>query len=64
MIGDRCYTTRSGVRIGSAYTPPSRCDGHAVYVTQPIPTIGDVAVVWACVVALCALIMILLLEAV
>lgn len=63
MIGDRCYTTRSGVRIGSAYTPPSSCDGHAVYAMQPRPTIGDVAVLWACVVVLCALIMILLLEA-
>lgn len=64
MIGDRCYTTKSGIRIGSAYTPPSRCDGRAVYAMQPTPTSGDMAVVWACVVALCALIVILLLEAV
>jgi hypothetical protein len=64
MTGDRCYTTRSGLRIGSAYTQPQRCDGHAVYATQTNPTMADIVVLWACVIAICALILILLAEAI
>lgn len=64
MTCDRCYTTRSGLRIGSAYTPPKRCDGHAVYATMQRQSMADIAVLWACVIATCALILILLAEAV
>lgn len=66
MIGDRCYTTRSGLRIGSAYSTPicrnpiaiQRCHSSAKR------DLRDMAVVWACIVAACALAMILIAEAV
>lgn len=63
-IGDRCYTTRSGLRIGAGYQPPIRCNPEAIErcAKSSGAELRDMAVIWACIVALCALTMILLME--
>lgn len=56
MLGDRVYTTRSGVRIGSAYTPPNRTQPCAV--ERPLQNITrnpDAIVTIACTIAALAL---------
>ena len=52
-IGDRVYTTRTGVRIGSAYTKPNFTNPYSIYTMRH--TNPDTIVIVGCAVAALAL---------